>query len=131
MTIPEITAHIKPAIDTVVNFGVCFLHRKDTENIAKPNEEANPKIRPIIEPEFLFPADIITIPTAARIIESQTLKEIFSFKNKKLNNAVMNGIAARHNNVFAADVFVIDQMKDIIAIASPNPPKIPDNPTFK
>ena len=47
ITKPEIIAHIKPAIDTVVNFGVCLLHLRVTENIAKPNAEANPKIRPI------------------------------------------------------------------------------------
>ena len=131
ITKPEIIAHIKPAIDTVVNFGVCLLHRRVTENIAKPNAEANPKIRPIIDPVFLFPTAIITIPMAASIIVSQTLNEIFSLRNKKLNKAVMNGIAAKHNNVIAADVFVIDHIKDIIAIARPNPPKIPDKPTFK
>ena len=61
----------------------------------------------------------------------KTFKDIFSLRNKKLNKAVMNGIAAKHNNVIAADVFIIDHIKDIIAIARPNPPKIPDKPTFK
>ena len=59
------------------------------------------------------------------------IAKLFSLRNKNLNKAVMNGIAAKHNNVIAADVFVIDHIKDIIAIARPNPPKIPDKPTFK
>ena len=84
ITKPEIIAHNKPAIDTVVNFGVCLLHRRVTENIAKPNAEANPKIRPIIDPVFLLLIAIITIPIAASIIVSQTLNEIFSLKIKNL-----------------------------------------------
>ena len=42
------------------------------------------------------------------IIEIQTFKEIFSFKNKKANNAVKKGIAAKQSNVTAALVFVIE-----------------------
>ena len=128
---PEIIAQINPAIETVVNFGVCFLHLRETENIAKPSAEVKPKISPLIDPELLFPTAIITIPIAARIIDNQTLSVIFSFKNRKLNKAVINGIPARQSKVIAADVFVIDHIKEIIAMASPNPPKIPDIPTLK
>ena len=41
-------------------------------------------------------------------IDIQTFTEIFSFKNKKANNAVKKGIAAKHNKVIAAVVFVIE-----------------------
>ena len=39
-----------PAIATVVNFGVSFLHLKVTENIEKPKADANPNINPGREP---------------------------------------------------------------------------------
>ena len=65
-----------------------------------------------------------------RIIEIQTFVEILSLRNKKPKNAVMKGIAARHNNVTAAVVFVIDQIKEIIAIPKPIPPINPDSPIF-
>ena len=55
---------------------------------------------------------------------------MLSFKNKKPSNAVIKGIAAKHNNVTAAVVFVIDQIKVIIAIAKPEPPIKPDRPIF-
>ena len=45
---------------------------------------------------------------ATIMIEIQTLREIFSFKNKNANNAVKKGIAAKHNKVTAALVFVIE-----------------------
>jgi hypothetical protein len=41
-------------------------------------------------------------------IEIQTFKEILSFRNKKANRAVKNGIAAKHKSVIAALVFVIE-----------------------
>ena len=63
-------------------------------------------------------------------IAIHTLKEIFSFKNKKPKKAVINGIAARHNKVTAAEVLVIDQIKDIIATPKPVPPIKPDQPIF-
>ena len=71
------------------------------------------------------------MPIAAIIIESQTFIEIVSLKNKKPNKAVINGIAARHSNVIAALVFVIDQIKVIIATPSPIPPIMPEKPIFK
>ena len=38
-----------PAIATVVNLGVCFLHLRLTEKIEKPSADTNPNIRPIKE----------------------------------------------------------------------------------
>ena len=64
------------------------------------------------------------------MIATQTFKEIFSCKNRKPKKAVIKGIAAKHNNVTAAEVFVIDQIKDIIAIPRPVPPARPDHPIF-
>ena len=98
----------KPANATVVNFGVSFLHLKVTEKTEKPIEEVNPKIKPTIEVVAVLPIAIITIPIVAKIIEIQTFKDIFSLKNKNPNKAVKNGIAAKHNNVTAALVLVIE-----------------------
>ena len=50
----------------------------------------------------------IIIPTDAIKIATQTLSDIFSFKNKKPNNAVKKGMAAKHSKVTAALVFVIE-----------------------
>ena len=126
--IEEKNAQIRPAMATVVNLGVSFLHLKDTEKIENPRAAIRPKISPIIDPLFSFPNAIIIIPKAAIKIDIQTPNEIFSFRNKNPNNAVIKGIAAKHNKVIAAEVVVIDQMKAIIAAASPVPPIIPDKP---
>ena len=120
-----------PAKATVVNFGVSFLHLKVTEKTEKPTDDVIPKINPISELFSLLPTAIIIMPTDAIIIETQTFKEIFSFKNKKANNAVKNGITARHNKVIAALVLVIENIKVIIAIPKPDPPIIPDKPILK
>ena len=72
----------KPAIATVVNLGVSFLHLSETENIEKPIEEASPKIKPIKEFFSVLPIAIIIIPTVAIKIDIHTFIEIFSFKNK-------------------------------------------------
>ena len=120
----------KPAKATVVNLGVSFLHLKVTEKIEKPTEDVNPNINPIKEFSPEFPNAIMNIPIVAVIIEIHTLKEICSFKNMKASNAVKKGIAAKHNKVMAAVVFVIEYMKDIIAIPRPDPPIIPDFPIF-
>ncbi len=72
----------KPAIATVVNFGVSFLHLNDTENTEKPIEEVIPNRKPNKEFFSVFPTAIMIIPTVAIKIEIQTFKEIFSFKNK-------------------------------------------------
>ena len=90
-------AQIKPAIATVVNFGVSGLHLRDTEKTENPTADKMPNKRPKIEPLLVLPNDIIIIPIAAIIIAIQTFVEIFSFKNKKPKNAVMKGIAAKHN----------------------------------
>ena len=129
--IAAVIAQNKPANATVVNFGVSFLHLKETEKTEKPVAEIKPNTIPNKDPSLVLPKAIIIIPIAAIIIESQTFIEIVSLKNKKPNKAVINGMAARHSNVIAALVFVIDQIKVIIAIASPAEPISPDIPTFK
>ena len=127
-TIVAIVAQNMPANATVVNFGVSFFHLNETEKIEKPNAETKPNTKPIIELSLIFPKAIITIPIAAINIASQTFNKIFSLKNKKPNKAEINGIAAKQSNVIAALVFVIDQIKVIIAMPSPVPPIIPENP---
>ena len=101
-------AQKNPAKETVVNLGVSFLHLKVTENTEKPIDDVIPKRKPNREFFSVFPSAIIIIPTVAIIIDTQTFIEIRSFKNKKANIAVKNGIAARHNKVIAALVFVIE-----------------------
>ena len=71
------------------------------------------------------------IPIVAMKIEIQTFKEIFSFKNKKASRAVKKGIAAKQSRVTAALVFVIENIKEIIAIPSPEPPIKPETPILK
>ena len=121
----------KPAKATVVNFGVSFFHLKVTEKIEKPIEEVIPNIRPNKEAFSVFPKAIIIIPTVAMEIAIQTLIDIFSFKNKKPNNAVKNGIAAKQSKVIAALVLVIEYINVIMAIPSPVPPTTPDTPILK
>ena len=108
IAIDEKTTQKNPAKATVVNFGVSFLHLKDTEKTEKPIEAVRPNTNPIKDFSLVLPNAIITIPAVAIKIEIQTFKEIFSFKNKKPNNAVKKGIAAKHNNVTAALVLVIE-----------------------
>ena len=131
ITIDEIIKQKKPAKATVVNFGVSFLHLKVTEKIEKPIEEIIPKMRPNKDAFSVLPEAIIINPIVAMVIAIQTLIDIFSFKNKKPNNAVKNGIAAKQSKVIAALVFVIEYINVIIAIPSPVPPIIPDIPIFK
>ncbi len=123
--------HTKPAKAVVVNFGVSFRHLSETENIEKPTEDKIPKINPIKEALEVFPIAIITIPIVAITIEIQTFIEIFSFKNKKANKAVKNGMAARQSKVTAALVLVIENIKEIIATPKPDPPIKPESPIFK
>ena len=106
--IDEKTTQKNPAKATVVNFGVSFLHLKDTEKTEKPIEAVRPNTNPIKDFSLVLPSAIINIPAVAIIIEIQTFKEIFSFKNKKANNAVKKGIAAKQSNVTAALVLVIE-----------------------
>ena len=121
----------KPAKATVVNLGVSFFHLNETEKIENPNADARPNIKPLIVPKEELPIAMITTPVDATNIAIQTLTDIFSFKNKKPNKAVIKGIAAKLNNVIAAVVFVMDQIKVIIAVPSPIPPIVPDIPIFK
>ena len=121
----------KPAKATVVNLGVSFLHLNETEKIENPTADAIPNNNPLIVPKETFPNAIIIIPIEATNIATQTLVEIFSLRNKNPNKAVMKGIAAKHNNVIAAVVLVIDQIKVIFAVPSPIPPIIPAIPIFK
>ena len=121
----------KPATATVVNFGVSFLHLNETEKIENPKDDAKPNIKPFIDPMETLSNAMIATPNDATNMATQTLGIIFSFKNKKPNNAVIKGIAARHNNVIAAVVLVIDQINVIIAVPRPMPPTIPEIPIFK
>ena len=120
----------KPAKATVVNLGVSILQRKLTENIENPSAETKPNINPGNVFSAVFPIAITIMPKVATNIAIHTVIETFSFKNKKPNNAVMKGIAARQRRVIAAVVFVIDQMNVIIAKARPVPPIIPEVPIF-
>ena len=106
--VPETTAQNIPAIATVVNFGVSFLHLKVIEKTEKPIEDIIPKTNPIIVFFPVLSIAIIRIPIAAIIIDAHTLNEMASFKNKNPSNAVINGIAAKHNKVTAAEVLVIE-----------------------
>ena len=74
----------------------------------KPTEEVIPKINPTREFSPVFPKAIIIIPIVAIIIDIQTLREICSFKKINAKSAVKKGIAAKHNKVIAAVVFVIE-----------------------
>ena len=75
-----------------MNFGVSFLHLRVTENTEKPIEEVKPNTKPINDFSPVFPSAIIMIPTVAIIIDIHTLREIFSLKNKKANNAVKKAL---------------------------------------
>ena len=98
----------KPAKATVVNFGVSLLHLNVTEKTEKPIDDVIPKINPIKEFSPVFPKAIIKIPTVAITIDIQTFNEIDSFKKINANNAVKNGMAAKHNKVIAAVVLVME-----------------------
>ena len=106
--IEAIKTQNSPASATVVNLGVSFLHLNVTEKTEKPIDDVIPKIKPIKEFFSVLPIAIIIIPIVAIIIATQTLKDIFSFKNKKPSNAVKKGIAAKQSNVIAAVVLVIE-----------------------
>ena len=125
------TKQKKPAKDTVVNFGVSFLHLKETEKTENPIAESKPNSNPINELLLVSPNAINVIPVPPIIIAIQTFVDTFSFKNKKPNNAVMTGIDAKQSNVTAAVVFIIDHIKVIIAVPKPTPPINPDQPILK
>ena len=121
----------KPEKATVVNFGVSVLHLKVTEKTENPIDDSIPKIKPIIEFDPELPKAIIIIPTVAINIEIQTFNEIFSLRNKKASSAVKKGIAAKHKRVIAALVLVIENIKQIMATANPDPPTKPEVPILK
>ena len=121
----------RPANATVVNFGVSFLHLKETEKTENPIADTRPKIKPNRVFFSLLPAAIMAIPIVAIPIAVHTLKEIFSLKNRKPSKAVINGIAAKQRRVIAAVVFVIDQINVIIAVPSPIPPTMPEIPILR
>jgi hypothetical protein len=98
----------KPEKATVVNFGVSFFHLNVTEKTEKPIEDVIPNIIPSKELFSVFPNAIIIMPIVAMKIDTQTLSEIFSFKNKKPSKAVKKGIAAKQSKVIATLVFVIE-----------------------
>ena len=127
---PENKQQNNPAMATVVNFGVSFLHLNETEKIENPIADTSPKIKPKKVFFSVLPTDIIIIPNVAIPIANQTLIEIFSFRKRKPNSAVIKGIAAKQRSVIAAVVFVIDQINVIIAIAKPRPPTTPEIPIF-
>ena len=102
------TKQKKPAKATVVNFGVSFLHLKDTEKTEKPIDEVKPNTKPINDFSPVLPRAIIIIPKVASNIDIQTFKEIFSLKKRKANKAVKKGIAAKQSKVTAALVLVIE-----------------------
>ena len=128
--IPEDIAQKIPAIATVVNLGVSFLHLKLTENTANPTADNKPKIKPTNDVLILVSKAMIIIPIEAIAIVIQTLIEIFSFKNRNPSKAVIKGMAAKHKSVTAAEVFVIDHIKVIIAAPRPIPPTNPETPIF-
>ena len=82
ITIVANTKQKNPAIATVVNFGVSFLHLNVTENTEKPIEDVSPKINHNKEFFSVFPKAIIIIPIVAIPIDTQTFSEIFSLRNK-------------------------------------------------
>ena len=47
ITLPENIRQINPAVATVVNLGVSFLHRNVTEKIENPSEDTKPRTTPL------------------------------------------------------------------------------------
>ena len=76
----EKTAQNNPAIATVVNVGVFFLHLKETEKIEKPNADKSPNTKPNKVPILLLLSAIKTIPIAAITIEINVVDETFSLR---------------------------------------------------
>ena len=81
----------RPAIATVVNFGVFFLHLRETVNPAKPNDESNPFNKPNKVPSILLSNDMKIIPAAAIVIAINVVFEIFSFKKTYAKIAATKG----------------------------------------
>ena len=113
---------------TVVNFGVFFLHLRETVNPAKPNDESNPLTKPNTVPVSLLSNDINITPAAAIIIAINVVFEIFSFKKTYAKIAAMKGIAASIKRVTAVEVDVIESIKVILAVPRLMPPINPGKP---
>ena len=73
-----------PAIETVVNVGVFFLHLNETVKPAKPKEDNKPFIKPNKVPSPLLSRDIKRIPAAAITIAIKVVNRIFLLKIYKL-----------------------------------------------
>ena len=117
-----------PPIETVVSFGVFFLHLRETVNPAKPNCEINPLIRPNNVPLCLLSNEINVIPAAAINIAIKVVVEIFSFKKIDAKIAAVKGIAPNIIIVTAAVVVVIESTKVILATPRHAPPINPERP---
>jgi len=76
----EKTAQNNPAIATVVNVGVSFLHLKETEKIEKPSADKSPNTKPNKVPILLLLRAFKTIPIAAITIEINVFDETFSLR---------------------------------------------------
>ena len=125
------TKQKSPERATVVNLGVSFLHLNVTEKIEKPMEDVIPNTKPNKDALLVLPKAMIIIPIVANTIAIHTFKLILSLKKRNPSRAVKKGIAAKHSNVIAAEVLVIEYIKLIIAIPKPMPPIKPDTPIFK
>ena len=123
-------AAIIPPNDTVVSFGTFFLHRRDTVNPAKADDEINPLIKPNIVPVSLLSKDIKIIPVVAIIIAIKVFFEIFSFKKIYASKAAIKGMAPNIIKVTAAVVVVIEKTNVILAIPRHVPPIKPEKPTL-
>ena len=78
------------------------------EKNLESKDEVIPNTKPTMEFSLVLPKAIIIIPIVAINIEIHTFIEICSLKNKNARRAVKKGIAAKHNNVIAAEVLVIE-----------------------
>ena len=123
-------AAIIPPKDTVVSFGIFFLHRRETVNPAKADDDINPLIKPNNVPVSLLSKEIKIIPVAAIIMATRVLFEIVSFKKKYASKAAIKGIAPNIIKVTAAVVVVIENTKVILAIPRHIPPTNPEKPIF-
>ena len=115
-------------------FGEARGNPKKAGELAGYSEHSYPKVLRNLKSEIVSRAENYLATHSAKAatkIAIHTVVEIFSFKNKKPKRAVMKGIAAKHNNVTAAEVLVIDHIKVIMAVPRPIPPIIPEIPTFK
>ena len=123
------TKQNKPAIATVVNFGVSFLHLRVTENTEKPIEDASPKIKPIIEFFSVFPVKknevskaILSNPNnlikIVKIVHLEVKKKMYFFlrKNKNAKIVILDIPLFLENKINKKNdilVFVESKKKDI------------------